>query len=285
MTKLQTPTIRSEHKVSTANTTALFETTYTQLSERKTYSDRSKTFERLLVTPVHYESNYAYPLIVWLHDSGKTEREILNVMPCISDRNYIAVAPRGFQRKERRVIRSFVNGRMIEQKSWLDTIYDWEETEKNISEAENLVFDSITEASNKYNVHNRRVFLAGRGTGGTMALHVALRNPREFAGVVSIDARFPCLERQILRQWDLARDLPMLITTGSHNSTRAPRLSVEELQLLHTAGMTALVRQYNDNFRSPLILEERMNRLLTDVNRWVLERALNPQSTSSEFFA
>ena len=43
--------------------------------------------------PQHYEPQYAYPLIVWLHGRGDDERQLLRVMPHVSMRNYVAVAP------------------------------------------------------------------------------------------------------------------------------------------------------------------------------------------------
>ena len=45
--------------------------------------------------PQHYESGYSYPLLVWLHGPGCDERQLLRIMPQISMRNYVAIAPRG----------------------------------------------------------------------------------------------------------------------------------------------------------------------------------------------
>ena len=41
-----------------------------------------------LFMPLHYERNYAYPLVVWLHGSGEHEQHLRFVMPQISLRNY-----------------------------------------------------------------------------------------------------------------------------------------------------------------------------------------------------
>src|ERR1700676_406196 len=48
-----------------------------------------------LFGPLHYEANYAYPLLVWLHGPGDSEGQLKRIMPQISLRNYVAVAPRG----------------------------------------------------------------------------------------------------------------------------------------------------------------------------------------------
>ena len=42
--------------------------------------------------PMHYEPNYAYPLLVWLHGYASNEHELRQVMPQVSMRNYVAVA-------------------------------------------------------------------------------------------------------------------------------------------------------------------------------------------------
>src|SRR5258705_9905211 len=48
----------------------------------------------MLFAPQHYEPNYAYPVVVWLHSDGGDERQLLRVMPHISKRNYVAVGVR-----------------------------------------------------------------------------------------------------------------------------------------------------------------------------------------------
>ena len=48
-----------------------------------------------IFTPVHYERNYAYPLIVWLHGPDDDEHQVTRIMPHVSIRNYVAVGPRG----------------------------------------------------------------------------------------------------------------------------------------------------------------------------------------------
>ncbi len=45
--------------------------------------------------PQHYESNYAYPLFIWLHGSGDDENHLKRVMPLVSMRNYVGASLRG----------------------------------------------------------------------------------------------------------------------------------------------------------------------------------------------
>ena len=270
--------------VAVPRTASVFESAVESFSSpRRTGDSRSRSFPHLLVAPVGYEKNYAYPLLVWLHDSASREIELFDVAPQISTRNYVAVAPRGLSASRANVLCRRANGRLIVEKTREETYYDWPETDEGVSEAENLVFYSIDQALAKFNVHRRRVFLLGRGTGGTMALRVALRNPREFAGVVSIDGAFPTLERQPLRDWRSARDLPILMTTGA-GSNAIPQLTPKQLRLFHTAGLTVVIRQYNERPNEENAADARMKKILLDVNRWAMERALNPQAPISEMF-
>ena len=52
--------------------------------------------------PIHYEERYAYPLLVWLHGDAGSEQELREIMPLVSMRNYVAIAPRG-SRPDKRI--------------------------------------------------------------------------------------------------------------------------------------------------------------------------------------
>ena len=129
-----------------------------------------------LFAPLHYESGYAYPLIVWLHGHGGDERHLLRVMPLVSMRNYVAVAPRGT------VVAA-------EGKS-PGECFGWQQSEESVPEAEQRIFDSIDLAAQRFHVDRQRVFLAGFDSGGTMAFRVAMNRPSQFAGVLSLGGAF-----------------------------------------------------------------------------------------------
>src|SRR5262245_6108918 len=120
--------------------------------------------------PIHYEHRYAYPLIVWLHDSSSNEQELKHVMPLVSMRNYVAIAPRGTCDD------LHLGGR-----------YGWRQTSEAIESAEARIVDCIAAAKQRFNIHEKRIFLVGRGTGGTMAIRAAWHIPDQFAGVVTIN--------------------------------------------------------------------------------------------------
>ena len=54
-----------------------------------------------LLVPQHYERNYAYPLLIWLHDTGGDERQLREIMPLVSLRNYVSLAVRGTSQADR----------------------------------------------------------------------------------------------------------------------------------------------------------------------------------------
>jgi phospholipase/carboxylesterase len=121
---------------------------------------------------MHYEANYAYPVVVWLHSNGGDEKQLLRVMPHVSMRNYVGVGVRA----------SFpCDGRG----------YQWQQSSQNILTAENRVQEAIAAAQAKFNVNADRIFLAGHEAGGTMAFRLALRSPRKYAGALSAGGRFP----------------------------------------------------------------------------------------------
>ena len=149
-----------------------------------------------LFAPVHYESNYAYPLIVWLHGANDDERQLKRIMPFISLRNYVAVSPRGTVAADSRADDArdpIASGRAPDAARGGETGrvgYAWEQTEKHILLAESRVLEAVDHAQQAFNISPRRIFLAGFGCGGTMAFRIALNLPDVFAGAFRWADRF-----------------------------------------------------------------------------------------------
>ena len=101
---------------------------------------------RVFFGPKHYEANYAYPLLVWLHGPGCDERQLVRIMPTISLRNYVAVAPRGFLPSNDSPHRSG---------------YSWPQTDDCIEEAAWRISEAVEAAQRKFHVAAHRVFLRG----------------------------------------------------------------------------------------------------------------------------
>jgi len=199
--------------------------------------------------PVHYEPRYAYPLVVWLHGADSDERELMRIMPAVSLRNYVAVAPRGF----------------VAPKTDSDAArYCWPQSPDYIQAAAERVFDAVEAVRQRFAIHPQRVFLAGFDCGGTMAFRLAMDYPRRFAGVLSIGGAFPRLYNP-LRQLTDSRHLPLFLAIGRDDPRYSPEQACDDLRLFHTAGMSITLRQYPCG-------HELTPQTLRDVDRWIIEQ-------------
>jgi len=209
-------------------------------------------------TPLHYEPNYAYPLLIWLHGPGEEETQLRLVMPHISLRNYVAAA---------------VRGTMPLDDQTAAPGYTWSQSSAHVAMAEQGVFEAMEAASRRFNIAPRRVFLAGHDCGGTMALRIALGHPDLFAGVLSLGGPLPHERRPFSRLADL-RIMPVFLASG-RDSERYPAPSVcDNLRLLHSAGMSVDLRQYPCS-------HEIMSAMLADMDRWIMNLVVSASSVTA----
>jgi phospholipase/carboxylesterase len=214
--------------------------------ESALFSETSSSGSHAVFTPLHYESGYAYPLIVWLHGHGDTERQLTRVMPLVSMRNYVAAAPRGADV-------AGANG----------LTYGWPQSDDAIQYAQQQIFPAIETVEAKLHVNRRRVFLAGFGSGGTMAYRVAMTHPDRFAGVLSLCGPFPN-DRTPLRNLVAARKMPVFLAVGRDDRSYPADQVCEDLRLFHAAGLLVTLRQYPCG-------DELAPQMLTDIDRWIIE--------------
>jgi phospholipase/carboxylesterase len=219
-------------------------------------------FANTLFAPLHYESGYAYPLIVWLHGRGNDERQLPRIMPLISMRNYVAVAPRGL--------------RVSLEPSGPGTAgregFGWEQTEEQIRQGEQRVFEAVEMASQKLHVASRRVFLAGFGCGGTMAFRVAMNHPERFAGIISVCGAFPSGGKPFCNL-TAARRLGVFLATGRGSAEYPAEAVCDNLRLFHSAGLSLTLRQYPCG-------HELTPQMLADIDRWIMEQ-IAPRSVAT----
>ena len=231
-----------------------------RLTDRGGREKSTSTARRhLLFAPVHYEPNYAYPLVILLHGPGRDERQLFEVMPRLSLRNYVAAAPRGLRADEleSRTVRSNAGKKYR-------PLFDWPTTERGIEEAEDRIFDTMEKAQVGCHIAQDRVFLVGIGSGGTLAMRIGTKYPERFAGAVSLGGPFP-VDHQPLGRWERIRSFPMLMTVGLKNRVFSPTVASEQLKLFYAAGMSVSIRQYNAD-------DELLPQMFRDVNRWIMER-------------
>ena len=211
------------------------------------------------LVPLHYEPNYRYPLIVWLHHAGHNERQVEMVMPHISLRNYVAVGVRGSRASDSAGHR-----------------FEWGWSPAGVDAAHEAVAFAVEEASGRYSVDPGRVVLAGYRDGGTMAMRLALRDPERFSGVVSLGGPLPVSGGQLgnfqqLRQ----RRLPMLWQWACSGAHWDPERFTAELRTAMSLRARVEARQYAD--------EDEMNTVaLADINAWVMREIVGGGRSSAE---
>jgi phospholipase/carboxylesterase len=227
-----------------------FSSPQSAIVESARYSSSSEGWPQSLFAPLHYEPNYAYPLIVWLHGEGDDERQLRRIMPLVSMRNYVAVGPRGVDRAA------------------TDKGYTWERDAQSPQRTEEVVAQAIEAASLRYHIFERRIFLAGFGAGGTAAMRLALSDPGRFAGVVSLGGRIPSGGAPLARL-QAVRKLPLLMIAGQQSSLYPESQMCDDLRLLHTAGMSVNLRLYPCG-------DEIDPHMLADLDRWIMQQITSP---------
>lgn len=205
-----------------------------------------------LFAPMHYERNYAYPLVIWLHGPGEDERQLQRIMPLVSMQNYVSVGPRG--------PRSHENG----------LGYTWSDHDADIQAATQSIFDCLDLAEAKYSISRHRVFLAGHMAGGTMAFRIGLQSPHRFAGVLSLGGPFPSGNSPLVH-FNQARQLPLFIGQGRDSQQYPVERTCDELRLFHAAGMHVTLRQYPWG-------DELNPQMLHDMNVWIMEQVTGEKS-------
>jgi phospholipase/carboxylesterase len=209
---------------------------------------RAQTF----FVPMHYEPNYRYPLIVWLHSDGFNENQACHVMPHVSTRNYVATGIRGTQAID-------ASGHR----------YRWSDSDSAMQTAESAVLEAIERTRSQFSIHPDRVVLAGYREGGTLALQLAMQRPRQFAAAVSLGGplvlhpHFPPDRNQLI-----SRRLPMLWQRALHSRWYDEAAMIDEIKLVADFRPQLEVRQYRND-------DEMNTAVLSDFDRWIMEHVVS----------
>ena len=233
---------------------------------RRTHASPSSTPDRenhphAFFAPLHYEKNYQYPLVIWLHGPDDDERQLQRVMPLISMRNYVSVGPRGT------VVAP--NGAAFDWVAESDAV-----SETELAIAEQVAFGALDAARERFHIDEQKVFVAGLQSGGTMALRIGLMHPNLFAGALSIGGEFPTGHTP-LQQLQQVRQLPLFIAHCRDSETYTTQKTCEELRLFHAAGMNVMLRQYP-------CPDELTTKMLQDMDAWMMEHVTGIVSGEGE---
>ena len=222
-------------------------------------ADHSEIYS--VFTPLHFEPNYAYPLVIWLHGEDENETQLRQVMPKISMRNYAAVAPRGT-----------LSLSLDEQHtSQSNGTFSWSLRNGDYCEAIERVYGAIERAEGRFNIDKDRIFLVGKGSGGTMALQIGMTLPETFSGVISVGGSLPRKDA-LLAHLNKSRQVPVLLTVDRDNDQYPDTMVCEDLRLLHIAGMTVTLRQYPAG-------EILCDSMLSDIDQWIMDVLASEKKT------
>ena len=205
-----------------------------------------------LFVPENYERNYAYPLIVWLHEAGRSERDIVNVLPHISMRNYLGLALRGTAKAHPR---TNADGSVSQG-------YRWSRSERAKIAFQDELHASVRRVRQDYHVHTERIFLAGSGDGATLAWDLFLARPEWFAGIAAFGGRFPW-RRRPLRHYRELRGRRVFLAADAHDPDGLSK-GEEIASLLYSAGLDVVLRCHLPKERWP-------QSLFRPVDRWIME--------------
>ena len=209
---------------------------------------RAQTF----FVPMHYETNYRYPLIVWLHSDGFNENQVCHVMPHISTRNYLATGIRA-------PMASDCSGHR----------FGWSDGAAALEAAERSVLEAIDRTATQFSIHAERIVLAGYQRGGSMAMRIAMQNPEMFSAAISLGGSFELpdkgqVDRERLRQ----RRLPMLwqhsLNSEQYNQSRL----VREVKAATSIRARLEIRQYRND-------DEMNTVVLSDLDRWIMNHVVS----------
>ena len=152
--------------------------------------------------PDHYESNYAYPLLVWLQTTTWPRAGFERIMRMVSERNYIGVA-----------LPIAAADRIQEQ-----------------------LQETVARLRRRFHLHTERVFLVGIGEAGTQALATGLSQPDWFGGVAALSSAWPATPRLLARYEELRRKRVLLAVDDRDDETLVDGVE-RARKLLWTAGM------------------------------------------------
>jgi phospholipase/carboxylesterase len=218
------------------------------------YRSSSDQYPHAQFAPLHYEPNYAYPLLVWLHGGGDSEKQLRRIMPLVSMRNYVAVAPRATLE--------------VPHRAGVGCGFQWKQTTDHVAQATDRIRTAIDDAGARFNIRSDRIFLAGFESGGTMAFRVAAENAHLFAGVLSLGGPFPT-EGTPLANLNIVRQLPLFVAACREGSYYPTPQVCDNLRLFHAAGMSITLREYPG-------IDGLSEQMLADVDRWIMEQITCP---------
>ncbi|MCU0702808.1 MAG: hypothetical protein MUF18_02335 [Fimbriiglobus sp.] len=202
--------------------------------------------------PDAYEPRYPYPCLVLFHPHGANEDQVLELMPHLSRRNFVAVSIRGPELLGVREDGQLACG--------------WGNDDTYTDRINEHVLRAVENVRRTCHIHTERVFLVGVCEGAVAAYRSAFALADKVAGLITLNGTMPrAAAGTPLFRPNSVRRLPVFIGHGIANAVVPFAQAARDYNLLYAAGADVQLARYITNNR----LHPDMFR---DVNRWVINQ-------------
>jgi phospholipase/carboxylesterase len=204
--------------------------------------------------PTGYEPNYAYPLVVLLHNEGGNDEQMVRNATRISRRNCLCVTIRG----PKVLPEKNEDGRPT---------YGWGQPGEFDAVVREYILAAITHVRRNYHIHSERIFLAGQHEGAEVAYRVGLQMPEKFGGLIALNGTLPrpfALPTTIDANY---QHLRILIAHGAANEAIPLEMARQDYLALYSAGTDVTLNTYPTTHK----IDTHMWR---DMNRWIMHHIM-----------
>lgn len=201
-----------------------------------------------LFRPEHYEPGYAYPLVIWLHPDAGSEHDLHEVMPQISLRNYLGLSFRAPAIDPA----APANG------------YHWPDSHLYAKQFADTIQQTVQELKKVLNIHEGRIYLAGTGTGCSIATKLLMQEHHFFAGAALMKGHFNKTDFQCAPSVNL-KGKRILVDHQIANDSDSQVSSQWVTRMWNTMGAKT---QFVNSLKSEANSE---SALLSNLDRWIME--------------
>ncbi len=202
--------------------------------------------------PDAYEPRYPYPCLVLFHPHGGNEEQVMDLMPHVSRRNFVAVSIRGPELLGVREDGQLACG--------------WGHDGKHTDLINEHVMRAVESVRRSCHIHTERVFLVGVCEGATAAYRSAFALADKVGGLITLNGAMPrATTGGPLFRPNAVRSLPVFLGHGIANAIVPFSTASRDYKLLYAAGADVRLSRY--------VTTNRLHPdMLRDVNRWVIEQ-------------
>ena len=214
--------------------------------------------------PDHYLPRYAYPLLVMFHPHGSNEEQVLDLVPRMSERNFVSVGLRGPELLGVREDGQLACG--------------WGQGTEYTDVVNEFVWRAVQAARRDYHIHTERVFLVGVCEGAAAAYRAAFALGDKIGGGAVLNGAVPkpAAGCPVFR-WNAVRGMKVMIGHGIANAVVPCSSARRDYGTLYAAGADVQLNTYATTHRLH-------SHMLRDVNRWVIG-AVNAENAGRDRYA